>query len=172
MLRLQFLLILLLTLGACTTGEVELSWPNGIPPQSFFRAEWRAATANREYQGEEEYLLWVVRFYEGDTRVPGWIDITVRILERLPESEHAWVAGRLSELGGRIAREWAKDNSVRRLNTRSAAVWRDVLLEALARGELPEYLDRLSDDVDALLAGKLDNDLIRFERYYVDKFDF
>jgi hypothetical protein len=161
-----------LLLTACALRPPALVWPEGIPPQSVFRAEWRQTPANQSLQSEDNYLLWVTRFYEGFSGVPGWLDMTEQVLERLPASEHEWVAARLLELGGRIGREWAKDNAVRVLNTRSAAVWRDALLEALARDELEAYLDRLSQDVDALLAGELTNDLIRFERYYVDEFDF
>src|SRR5690606_37096368 len=123
-------------------------------------------------QAEDDYLLWVTRFYTGNGPVPGWLDMTEQVLERLPLEQHANVEARLFELGGRIGMEWAKDNSVRRINTRAAGVWRDALLEALAQDDLDAFLDRLSADVDALLNGTLDGDAIRFERYYVDEFDF
>jgi hypothetical protein len=58
------------------------------------------------------------------------------------------------------------------LDTRTAAVWRDALLEALAQDDLDAYLLRLEQDVAALMNGELANDTIRFERYYVDEFDF
>jgi hypothetical protein len=75
-------------------------------------------------------------------------------------------------LGRHIGGEWAKHNDVRRLNTRTAAVWRDALLEALRQNDLDAYLLRLEEDVAAMLSGQLGNDAIRFERYYVDEFDF
>lgn len=171
MLRIPSLLLLTALLAACAVRAPEPAWPDGIPHRDFFRAEWQASAANQDYQSADEYLLWITRFYEGFNLAPGWLDMTEQVLARLPQAEHEWVTARLFELGGRIGREWAKDNAVRRLNTRSAAVWRDALLEALARDELETYLDRLSGDVDALLSGELDNDVIRFERYYVDEFD-
>ena len=169
--RISMLVILFALLTACAIRTPELVWPDGIPPQSFFRPEWQAATANQELQSETDYLLWVIRFYEGYTSVPGWLDMTEQVLARIPPREHDWVTGRLLELGGRIGREWAKDNAVRLINTRSAAVWRDALLEALARDELAAYLDLLSGDIDALMSGTLNSDVIRFERYYVDECD-
>jgi hypothetical protein len=171
MLRIPLLLTLIALLAACATRAPESQWPAGIPPRAFFQAEWRESANNRPLQSEDEYLLWVTRFYTGYGAVPGWLNMTAQVLQRIPESEHDAIEMRLLELGGRICAEWAKDNSVRLLSTRSAGVWRDALLEALARQELNAYLDRLSTDVDALLSGALHNDAIRFERYYIDEFD-
>jgi hypothetical protein len=169
--RIAILLGLLITLSACAVRDVGPPWPDGIPPRGSFIAEWQASGDNRMLQSEEEYLEWVLRFYDGYTNVPGWLDITQQVLERLPAADRERVGARLSELGARIGGEWAKDNAVRLLDTRAGAAWRDALLEALARNELDEYLDKLTTDVDALLAGTLDKSAIRFERYYVDEFD-
>jgi hypothetical protein len=171
LLRIPLLLALMATLAACAVRAPEPQWPDGIPPRSFFRAEWRASANNQALQSQDEYLLWVTRFYTGYGAVPGWLTMTERVIQRLPPAEHDAIEARLFELGGRIGAEWAKDNSVRLLSTRSAGVWRDALLEAFARNELNDYLERLSGDVDALLSGELDNDAIRFERYYTDEFD-
>jgi hypothetical protein len=171
LLRIPLLLALMATLAACALFTPEPEWPAGIPPRAFFRAEWRESPNNRPLQSQSEYLLWVTRFYTGYGAVPGWLTMTAQVIERLPPVEHDAIEARLHELGGRIGSEWAKDNSVRLLSTRSAGVWRDALLEAFERKDLNAYLDRLSADVDALLAGRLHNDAIRFERYYTDEFD-
>ncbi len=171
MLRLPLLLTLIALLAACATRPPEPPWPDGIPPRAYFETEWRESARNQALQSEEQYLLWVTRFYTGYGAVPGWLNMTSQVLQRIPPAERAQIEARLFELGGRIGAEWAKDNSVRLLSTRSAGVWRDALLEALARNELNAYLDRLSADVDALLSGELHNDAIRFERYYIDEFD-
>ena len=171
MLRIPILLALVVLLAACAGRAPEPPWPLGIPSSSQFSVEWQASPGNQALQSEDEYLQWVARFYEGFGAVSGWLDMTRQVLERVPQPERAYISARLFELGARIGAEWAKDNSLRRVNTRSAAVWRDALLEALAHGELNTYLDRLSVDVDALLGGALDDDAIRFERYYVDEFD-
>jgi hypothetical protein len=171
MLRTPLFLALITLLAACTTRAPEPEWPGGIPPRSFFSMEWRESANNRSLQSQDDYLLWVARFYTGYGAVPGWLSMTSQVIQRLPPAEHDAIEARLFELGGRIGAEWAKDNAVRLLNTRSAGVWRDALLEAFRRNELDVYLDRLSADVDALLAGELHNEAIRFERYYTDEFD-
>jgi hypothetical protein len=128
--------------------------------------------ANQEIQSEDEYLLWVQRFYEGFNTVPGWFDLTRQVLARVPAAEQAAVSAQLAALGVTIGGEWAKDNSVRRIDTSTVATWRDALQEALSRMELNAYLMRLNDDIAGLLAGTLTSDDITFERYYVDEFDF
>jgi hypothetical protein len=172
MLRLAIVFVLMAVLTACATRAPDVSWPEGAAPIELFRAEWRGNPALQRVQDENDYLEWVERFYTGNGPVPGWLGMTQQVLERLPPGRHEYVSTRLYDLGGRIGAEWAKDNSLRRVNTRAAGVWRDALLEALAQDDLDAFLERLSADVDALLAGSLDNDTIRFERYYVDEFDF
>ena len=166
----QFVLLALLVASGCAVAPVQ--WPAELPPVDYFRDYWQADEQNRQLQDEDDYLLWVQRFYLGYNMVPGWLAMTDQVRERLPPSEHAAVTARLNGLGRRIGAEWAKDNAVRKLNTGTAATWRDALLESLSRDDLYAYLDRLDQDVDALLSGTLSREDIRFERYYIDEFDF
>lgn len=170
-LKLLLTLCLVLLVAACATREVAPEWPPELPPRSEFVQQWRADAVNRSVQTQADYLLWVTRFYQGFNMVPGWLDMMTQVQARLPTEQWPAVEPRLRALGRRIGGEWAKDNTVRKLNTRTAAVWRDALLEALAQDDLDAYLLRLEQDVAALLDGELDNDVIRFERYYVDEFD-
>lgn len=162
----------LLLLTACVGVGPMPEWPAELPPRDYFVQTWSVDAANAEVQARDDYLEWVQRFYAGNNLVPGWTGMTEQLRTRLEPPRWPPLAARLQELGARIAAEWAKDNSVRRINTRCAAVWRDALQEALVRDDLAAFLDRLEQDVDALLAGNLDADTIRFERYYVDEFDF
>jgi hypothetical protein len=159
-------------LSACSGFRTGDTWPEELPPQSHFVAAYQADADAQMYQTQDEYLFWVTRFYNGINLVPGWLGITEQVLERLEDPQRSVVEQRLYSLGSRIGIEWPKDNRVRKLNSRSANVWRDGLLEALSRGELDGYLDRVDQDVDDLLSGTLDNDEIYFERYYEDEFDF
>lgn len=172
MLRLWMILVSAALLAACASRTPEPPWPDGAAPIDLFRAEWQRSSDVQQVQPENDYLLWVTRFYTGNGPVPGWLDMTRQVLERLPPERRAGIEARLFELGGRIGAEWAKDNAIRRIDTRAGGVWRDALLEALAQDDLDAFLDRLSADVDALIAGTLDGNAIRFERYYVDEFDF
>lgn len=161
---------LIVLLGGCMS--VPAPWPNTLPPLNYFQTNWTNDAANRQIQSEEEYLLWVQRFYEGFNTVPGWLSLEEQVLARLPADEHANAAEQLAELGVKISGEWAKDNSVRRIDTSTVATWRDALQEALSRMEFNSYLMLLNQDIAGLLGGDLTTDDITFERYYVDEFDF
>lgn len=168
--KLVVILGLAIALGSCATTPV--SWPSTLPPLSHFQANWDNDAANQQIQPEDEYLLWVQRFYEGFNTVPGWFELETQVLARLPEEERASAAEQLAALGMTIGGEWAKDNSVRRIDTSTVATWRDALQESLSRMEFNSYLMLLTRDITALLDGSLTTDDITFERYYTDEFDF
>lgn len=171
---LKWLLVGCCALGlvACAARPPAESWPGELPPRSYFQQQWRTDEANRELQSQADYLLWVERFYAGFNLVPGWLGMMEQVRGRVTEPEWRSIEPRLQELGRRIGSEWAKDNVRRRIDTRIASVWRDALVEALSQRDLDDYLTRLEQDVTALLRGELARDSIRFERYYIDEFDF
>jgi len=164
--------ILGLAIALCSCASAPVSWPSTLPPLSYFQANWENDAANQQVQPETEYLLWIQRFYEGFNTVPGWFELETQVLARLPPDERASAAEQLAALGLKISGEWAKDNSVRRIETSTVATWRDALQESLSRMELDSYLMLLTQDIAALLDGSLTSDDITFERYYIDEFDF
>jgi hypothetical protein len=170
--KLLFTLCCLLLLTACATQESLPTWPAELPARSEFQQEWLTDSSNRSMQSQAEYLLWVQRFYQGFNMVPGWLGMMEQVEARLPPEQWPTIEPRLDLLGRHIGGEWAKHNDVRKLHTRTAAVWRDALLEALRQNDLDAFLLRLEQDVAAMLSGQLGNEDIRFERYYVDEFDF
>jgi len=161
-----------LLLTACAAPQILPEWPDELPARSWFQQQWRQDVANRSLQSEADYLLWVQRFFEGFNMVPGWLTMMKEVRARVPAEQWMLLESRLHDLGGSIGSEWAKHNDVRKLDTRTAAVWRDALMEALSQDDLEAYLYRLEQDVGALVGGQLDMDSIRFERYYIDDFDF
>ncbi|MES2624926.1 MAG: hypothetical protein V4628_06585 [Pseudomonadota bacterium] len=168
---LKFFALFSLIILVSSCASTPPSWPDSLPAVSTFQTNWKADAANQEIQSQDEYLLWVQRFYEGYNTVPGWFDLTTRVLASVPDNDRATVTEQLSALSLRISGEWAKDNSVRRIDTSTVATWRDALQESLSRMELNAYLARLNQDIDSLLAGELSTDDISFERYYTDEFD-
>jgi len=170
--RFSCLLLALNLLTGCAAFFDGPAWPGQAYPRDYFVAAYREDNMAQMYQTEDDYLLWVTRFYYGSTIAPGWLDLTRQVLDKVGQPDRRQAADRLFHLGGRIGSEWAKPNGVRRLNTRNAAVWRDALIESIAQGELFEYMDRVENDVESIIAGELDSEEIYFERYYVDEFDF
>lgn len=153
-------------LVSCATVEPEKPWPQGAAPREHFVRHYRADAANQRVQTREEYLYWVRRFYKGYSLVPGWFSITRQILKSLDGDHHTLAEQELYELGERIGSEWAKDNGVRRIDTRTTAIWGQAAMEAARRGDLENFLGVLRDDVESLLAGRTSVKEISLERYY------
>jgi len=170
--RLLLLIPLSLLLGACVIREPVSEWPDSLPARAFFVEQWRQDAVNRDIQSIDEYLLWINRFYQGFNLVPGWLQVVERVTSRVAVEDQAAVRIQLEALGRRIGSEWAKDNQVRKLNSRMAAVWRDALMEALAQDDLHAYIARMTQDVEAVMAETLQAEDIQFERYYQDDFSF
>ena len=163
---------LLLWLGGCATQIDELAWPEMAYPREYFEAAFEEDELAQQYQTKADYLLWITHFYNGYSIAPGWISLTEQVKERLEEPYRSEVALRLYHLGGRIGSEWAKDNKVRVLDTRNAAVWRDALIESLNQNDLDDYITRVEEDVENMYVGNLSREDIYFERYYEDDFEF
>lgn len=153
-------------LTACAGIGTAASWPESLPARSHFVEQYQQDAANHRFQSREDYLTWVVRFYEGSLMTPqGWQDLTEFLLDDLPESEARAVRLKRRELGMLIAAEWAKANDVREIDTQMLALWGSVMQEE----SLPRYrlaaLDQILDDVQAILAGGLASDAVTRIRY-------
>lgn len=172
MTRISAVLAFLVVLSGCVTDIESVHWPEDTYPRDYFESIFQEDELLLQYQTEEDYLLWVLRFYEGNSIAPGWLNLTEQVKARLDEPYRSEVALRLYHLGGRIGSEWAKDNAVRVLDTRNAAVWRDALIEALSQNDLDNYMSRVEQDVESMFTGELEREDITFERYYEDDFEF
>jgi hypothetical protein len=162
-----FLLFLLHACASTPPGTTDVAaWPDNIPDRLVFERAWTQDRANGKVQAEEEYLTWVQRFYQGFNTAPGWLEMCAEVGERVDPETAAREAPRLVNLGMRISREWAKDNGVRSIDSAMVSAWRGALLEAMYQNDLPGFLDRLDADVSALIAGRLEGDLISLDRYY------
>ncbi len=170
--RTSIVFVFLLALSACATDFEILEWPEGGYPRNYFEAVFQEDDLARQYQSEDDYLLWVTRFYNGYSLAPGWLNLTEQVKDRLDEPYRSEVSAKLYHLGGRIGSEWAKDNGVRVLDTRNSAVWRDALIEALSQNDLDNYIIRVEEDIGSLFTGDLNKEDITFERYYIDDFAF
>ena len=158
-------------LSSCSILKQD-AWPEGAPSQTYYTDYYAESLNVHPYQSEEDYLMWIGRFYEGFNILPGWQDITGKVLEEVSPEETEAMDSRMFELGKKISQEWAKDNRVRLINSKMANIWRDTFLESIELNDLMNFVSMLETDVDALLAGNLDSEEIYFERYYEDSFDF
>ena len=95
-------------------------------------------------KNEEE---WFRKFYEGTFLIRGWRSRMKELLEPFSPSEREEMTPLLAGLGEKIGREWARDNSVRRVDTPLLQKWGEDLRRAKRQG--PKALARAIRDLDA-----------------------
>ena len=97
----------------------------------------------------------------------GWNHMTSMLLDSVAtEQERNNIKPRIAKLGLDICLEWAKNNSLRKIDSAAVATWGNALRKAAKRGEQSNFVSTVQADVDSLLNGTLSLDAIREERYY------
>jgi len=158
---------LLLSACAILRGGADV-WPQSLPPKAHFVRIWQADEALKAAQPLDDYLYWVKSFYAGTPLYPrGWNDLVADQLAVAGEGPAARRRQRqLDVLGRDIAAEWAKANSVRRVDNRHLAVWGAAAGRAIDENNVDATLRRIAEDLGALMSGTLPADAIRAERYH------
>ncbi|MGV6807731.1 MAG: hypothetical protein ACWA5K_07515 [bacterium] len=139
-----------------------------IPPETWYQLHYQADAVNRAAQTWENYYGWAQGFYTGTTLYRrGWHQLTDEVLSSLTSAEEQHIArDKLFQLGKLISPEWAKKNNYRIINSRHMGIWGNALLVAVRRGETLNLIDRVSNDVEAMLTGRLSPEDISASRYY------
>ncbi|MBW2709281.1 MAG: hypothetical protein JRD04_08380 [Deltaproteobacteria bacterium] len=104
--------------------------------------------ANKDQQG------WYQKIYEGTFLVKGWKSRINEALKGLPPEDKKEMGQRLETLGEKIGMEWARDNSVRRIDTAQLQRWGKDLQNASQKGDevLSHQVQQLTEEVDKTLA--------------------
>ncbi|MDO8270299.1 MAG: hypothetical protein Q7U82_00060 [Gammaproteobacteria bacterium] len=153
-------------LSACSSTRVLERWPERLPEQHHFLSYYREDADNQLVQTDVQYMTWVLRFYEGWELMPtGWQNIEENMLFNLTEQEHALVSSQMAELGALISAEWAKDNSVRLIDSAMLSLWGAVMQADFASQARIAALTQIHADVRALLEGYLTPLTINEQRY-------
>ena len=164
--QLAVILSMLSILSACSSMRVLERWPESLPEQHHFLSYYREDADNQLVQTDVQYLTWVLRFYEGWELMPtGWQNIEENMLFDLTEQEHGLVRAQMAELGALISAEWAKDNSVRLIDSAMLSLWGSVMQADFAAQARIAALSQIDADVRALLEGELAPLTINEQRY-------
>ncbi len=164
-----FTYILCGALIACATVDSSRSWPENIPSRAFFVDIYHQTTdPNPSMAMLERHLTWIKRFYQGSMLYPlGWNRMTELLVASMPgQQDKQEAAERLYNLGKRISVEWAQDNHVRNIDSSNVATWGNALKTSAERMEQIEFIGRVEQDVEDLIARRLDPSEITRERYY------
>jgi len=144
-----------LLMAGCNTLPPEQDWPGDLPPRSEFVRSYQDDPRNAEGQQLDNYLTWIIRFYDGHGMVgTSWKEVTDGIVHGLEGQELERARGQLHRLGRMIAAEWAKTNDVRVIDTSMLSLWGSVMLAAEDVKDRLTAMELISQDVQDLLAGK------------------
>jgi hypothetical protein len=166
----SLILVSILFLSACSTHlyVAEENWPSDMPPKRIFIQSYEADASNNTIQTEDEYMLWIVRFYKGwELYRRGWLKMTDELLEQLPNpDETEEVKDKIYHMGIAISAEWAKKSATRTIYLRHVYVWGNALLESIERNDCLNLINKINQDIDDLLEHRIEKDTITAERYY------
>ena len=168
-LRSSLLFVSMSLVSACTShAPKQANWPQGMPSRDYFVAQFESDPVNKQDEELDEYLLWVVRFYEGwELYHNGWIKVTKDSVATVKDAQKAEeITHKMNLIGQGIASEWAKGKKDRRILTRHIVVWGNALVESIKRDQEIPLIDRVLADVNGLVAKEVAIDEIRADRYF------
>jgi len=155
-----------LVLSACSLVTGPGPWPADIPPRQHFAQVYAADAPNKEWQTQEQYLDWVVRFYEGSEFMAlGWNAIAESVLVDLDSAQRSYLARQLDALGAAISAEWAKDNRVRQIDTAMLSLWGAVMQADFAPDYRVAAVTMIRKDVSDILSASLAPETVDEQRY-------
>lgn len=167
--RLLLLLCVFFSLSACVSRPPQqANWPADIPPREFFVANYEADADNQKDETLDEYLLWVIRFYEGwELYHNGWTKVTADALHGVTDPVAIQeIKTKMDLIGRGIACEWPKNKKDRRIYTRHIVVWGNALVESIKRDQELPLIDRVLKDVNGLVVNQVAIEDIKAERYF------
>lgn len=164
--RLVVIFLLSALMASCMSSRILEQWPEEIPEQRHFRQLYRIDNSNAQVQSEIEYLTWVARFYQGWELMPmGWDDISQSVLVDLEPDQYRHIRRQLNRMGSQISGEWAKDNSVRGIDSRMLGLWAAVMQADFSATYRLEAVELIAQDVTLLLQGQIAPETIDEYRY-------
>lgn len=173
-LSLAFSLVLLVLISGCANRQYgENNWPERMPSREYFVSVYEADSDNKAIQPQEEYLMWVLRFYQGwELYRRGWTRMTDELLAQIHNPAEAdEIEEKINRIGRLVAGEWAKKSNTRTIYLRHVSVWGNALLESLDRQEELPLINKINRDIDDLLARRLNKEAITPARYFAQDED-
>ncbi|MEO0442708.1 MAG: hypothetical protein AAFZ92_03070 [Pseudomonadota bacterium] len=164
-----FTAVLLIALNSACSVQHQTNadaWPHELPPKQYF-VDYHYSEGQPS-STQDKYLLWVKRFYMGwELYRPGWLAASNDLVATLPsQAERKLAKEKTTLIGQLVAREWAKENRDRIIDTRHLSIWGNALNQSIVKQEQLSMLGKILDDVKTLLNEELQPQHIVAFRYY------
>lgn len=149
--------------GICLLLSVMANAQQGwyVPQEAHFRAEYKRNPENPKRQTWDDYWGWIKKFYGGMFIVwEGWTSLGERCLSHVESKERKKLIPMWNALGIRISQEWAKDNSLRKIDRDTLMKWANDDLKTAVEADqgdgkkIEACLRRIDGLVTAKLKGK------------------
>lgn len=158
--------ISILIMTSCVSTKNLQPWQINIPDIEYFRQAYAEDRNNNRLQTDVEYLNWVITFYKGTEYLPfSWNQIETQVLNEIENDQKVHTRELLLQLGILICQEWAKDNSVRKVNTAMLSMWGGVLQGAVDQNKIEQTIALIAQDVDGLLSSEIMPETLTLNRY-------
>lgn len=167
--RFLTLIALASTLFACTSHHTKQeAWPEQMPSRTYFLKVYAADSDNQQVQSQDEYLTWIVRFYNGwELYRRGWTKMSDELIAQVKDPQQVdEIRDKIARIGRLVSGEWAKKSDTRTIYLRHVSIWGNALLESLDRDQALPLINRVNQDVDDLLDHKINPDVITADRYF------
>lgn len=144
-------------------------WPESLPPVEVFEEAYAEDKENRKRQQEDEYLGWVLSFYQGNLAYQsGWQDIKAYIYAAPNAELEQQLLNAIDRLGILIGSEWSKHNDVRVIDSRMLSLWGSTIQLAPDFSTQRNMVELIAGDIDLLLNDQLgEADIV--ETRYLDE---
>ncbi len=155
-------------LVACSSTPRHTVWPVELPPKQYFVTYYQQDPDFQKITKLDTYLLWIRRFYFGwDFYRRGWLQATDELTATLNTHEEKVKGKRLMlAIGAKISAEWAKDRTLRVINTRHMIIWGNALNNSMVKKQQFSVLSLVKNDVESLLKREIKPKEIITSRYY------
>lgn len=167
--RLLILIAFTSTLLACSTHRsAQDTWPDAMPSRAYFVKVYEADKINKQIQTRDEYLTWILRFYNGwELYRRGWIKMTDELVAQVQDPQQVTeIRYKIDRIGRLVSGEWAKKSDTRTIYLRHVSIWGNALLESLDRDQALPLINQVNQDVDDLLAHRIKPEVITADRYF------
>jgi hypothetical protein len=164
-----FYLALSLIFSGCASVKEKKTWPAEIPPIHVYTDYYSQDVGHQTALTEQEYLLWVHRFYYGWALYNrGWLKATDELVATLKtENDKKDAKEKMLAIGKLVSPEWAKNKQYRVINSRHLGIWGNAINSSILAKEQMLMLDKILLDVQLLLEKRVEPNSIIEARYYL-----